>query len=79
MAYYSFIVTAPRPFMVERPMVLFDTGLNVFSAMVDDIDEFVQRLRDEGAEVKQFTRLDGDALGDPTPQDLLLPGESYGT
>ena len=60
-------------------MVLFDTGLNVFNVLVDDIDAFVQQLRDKGAEVKQFSRLDGDALGDSTLQDMLLPGESNGT
>lgn len=79
MAYYSFVVIAPQPLVVEHPVVLLDTGLNVFSAVVDDIDSFVEWLRDNGVDVKQFSRLDGDALGDPTPQDMLLPGELDGT
>lgn len=76
MPYYSFVVDSPEPTGVPKPMVMLDTGLNVFSAQVDNIDDFIQHLRDKGVEVKQCTRLDGEALGDPTPQDMLLPGES---
>lgn len=39
-------------------MVLLDTGLNVFSAEVKDLDGFLKHLRTEGVEVRQFNRLD---------------------
>lgn len=73
MAYYSFVVLADHPVAIPDPMVLLDTGVNAFSALVEDLDGFTKLLEEEGVTIKQANRLDEfEPLG---PESLLLPGE----
>lgn len=75
MGFYSFIVISPRPFAIEKPVILLDRGCNTFNAVVDDLDALKERFKVEGVEVKQVNRLDG--LEPVAVKDtLLLPGES---
>jgi len=52
---------------------MLDRGVNTFTAVVDDLDDFLARLRAEGVEVKAINQLDG--LKPVPPESLLLPGE----
>jgi hypothetical protein len=73
MGYYSFTAIAQNPVAIESPLVMLDRGFNAFNAVVEDLDAFLQRLKDEGVEVKQVNQLDGLK---PVPvESLLLPGE----
>lgn len=76
--FYSFVVNAKTPVGIERPMVLLDEGVQVFTAVVEDLDAFKQRLKDEGVEVRQVNRLDEHEAIEPyasldgTPPDPTL-------
>lgn len=72
MAYYSFVVIARQPVGIPKPMVMLDAGVNVFTVVVDDLDTFLSRLKDEGVTVQQMNRLDVSEPG--SPQDLLVEG-----
>jgi len=68
MAQYSFIVKALDPVGIPRPMVVLDRGLNVFSAEIDDLDEFLALLQSEQVQVLEAHHLGvGEAN---SPQDL---------
>ncbi len=54
---YSFIVTAPHPIVTKNPVVMLDEGRNVFTAVVPDLDGFMQALLDEGATVQEANPL----------------------
>lgn len=73
MAYYSFVATAKEPVGITKPMLMLDAGVNVFTLVVDDLDAFLKRLKDEGVTVQQMNRLDAHEPG--TATDLLLEGE----
>lgn len=73
MGYFSFTVIAQNPVGIESPLVMLDRGVNTFTAVVGDLDEFLARLKSEGVEVKQVNQLDG--LKPVPPESLLLPGE----
>lgn len=73
MGYYSFTAIAQNPVAIESPLVLLDRGFNAFTAVVEDLDEFLARLKTEGVEIKQVNQLDG--LKPVPPESLLLPGE----
>lgn len=74
MAYYSFVVIAPQPVGITKPMLMLDQGLNAFSVVVDDLDALLQRFKEEGIVVQQRNRL--DEFEPNTPSDLLLEGET---
>jgi hypothetical protein len=72
-AYYSFVVVAPHPVGIIKPMLLLDSGMNAFSIAVDDLDALLERFKEEGVVVQQRNCLDEF---EPTQQaDLLLEGE----
>jgi len=71
--YFSFTAIAQNPVAIESPLVMLDRGVNTFTAVVDDLDDFLARLRAEGVEVKAINQLDG--LKPVPPESLLLPGE----
>ncbi len=78
MAYYSFVVVAPQPIGFPKPLLILDQGVNVFSAEVANVEEFLQSLRAEGIEVREVNRLDEfeptkltDLLIDGAPLNLL--------
>lgn len=48
MAHYSMVVISRCPVSFVDPLVLLDTGRNVFTAQVRDIVAFRQALKDEG-------------------------------
>ena len=73
MALYSFVVIAQQPSGIVDPMVMLDKGLNVFTAEVADLDDFLEQLKDEGVVVKTMNRLDEFEAVDSS--DLQLPGE----
>jgi hypothetical protein len=73
MGYFSFTVIAQNPVGIESPLVMLDRGVNTFTAVVDDLDAFLARLKTEDVEVKQVNQLDG--LEPVPPESLLLPGE----
>lgn len=76
MGYYSIVATAPQPIGILKPMVMLDTGLNVFTVQVDDLDKFLQSLLDEGVVLEKVISLEG--VTEPNrPSDLLLPGEHH--
>lgn len=74
MAYYSFVVVAKHPVGIPSPLVLLDTGRNVFSAEVSDIEAFKETLADANVSLKELHRLDAHEPGSFT--DLLLEGET---
>jgi len=73
MAYYSFVALAQHPVTMPDPLVMLGEGVNTFTALVDDLAEFLGALKSEGVEVKQVNPLDG--LDDVPVGALLLPGE----
>lgn len=58
MGYYSFIAVARQPVAIPDPMVMLDTGRNVFTAQTDDLEAFLKQLVEEGVVVQQVHRLD---------------------
>lgn len=73
MAYYSFKVSADHPVGIPKPLVMLDTGNNTFTAEVDDLELFLEKLHEEGVTVREINRL--DEFEENTLSDLLLPGE----
>lgn len=74
MAHYSFVVTAPQPLGIPKPFVALDSGVNTFNAVVDDVNEFIKYLHDNGVIVNQAFRLD---VFEKVPLEAFaLPGES---
>jgi len=73
-AYYSFVVVAPQPIGITKPMLLMDTGVNVFNVVVDDLDDLLQKFKEEGVVVQKMNRL--DEFEPSAPTDLLLEGEA---
>lgn len=73
MGYYSFTALAKNPVAIEDPLILLDSGVNVFTAVVDDLEGLLARLKSEGVTVQQVNKLDG--LEPVPPDSLLLPGE----
>lgn len=73
MAHYSFKVSAGHPVGIPKPFVMLDTGNNVFNAEVDDLNNFLALLHNDGVTVHQVSRLDD--FEENSPSDLLLPGE----
>lgn len=71
--YYSFVALAQHPVTMPDPLVMLGQGINTFTALVDNLDEFLGTLKDEGVEVKQVNALDG--LDEVPAEALLLPGE----
>jgi hypothetical protein len=72
-AYYSFVAFAKHPVGLVNPLVLIDAGVNTFTAEIDDLDGFLEILRDEGVEVRKTNRL--DELESVPEDSMLLPGE----
>jgi hypothetical protein len=61
-AHYSFVAVAPQPLVITRPAVLLDEGQNVFTAVVENIDDFMQLLADKGVTVQKAFCLDPDPM-----------------
>lgn len=74
MPYYSFVAIAQQPVGFIKPLLVLDAGRNVFNAVVEDLEVFVDTLKAEGVLVKEWHRLDGHEENKPT--DMLLEGES---
>lgn len=77
MAYFSFAVIAKYPVGIPQPLVMLDTGYNVFNAELSDPDEieaFKALLENEDVTIREMHRLDSHEAG--SPDDLLLDGES---
>lgn len=68
MAYYSFVVVAPRPVGLTKPLLLLDAGVNTFNVVVDDVEELRGFLESEGVQIRQMNRL--DAFEENTAEDL---------
>jgi hypothetical protein len=73
--FYSFIVVASKPVGIPRPLVLLDTGKNVFNAEVDDLETFKKLLENEGVVIKQVNCLNAQEGG--SPEDLVLAGVDF--
>lgn len=58
---------------ITKPFVMLDSGNNVFTAEVDDLETFMEKLHSEGVTVAQVACL--DVFEENSPADLLLPGE----
>ena len=71
--YYSFVVVAPQPLGIPKPMLLLDRGLNVFSVVVDDLDALLEKFKEEGVIVQQMNPL--DEFEPAGTAGLLLEGE----
>lgn len=76
MAYYSFKVVAKYPVAMINPLIMVDTGFNVFTAVVDDLPSLLDRLAEDGVEVQEINQLDGLAAVSVT-DTLPLPDESF--
>lgn len=74
MGYYSFTALAKHPVGIPDPMIMLDTGFNVFTAFTNDLEGLLGVLKDEGVEVQQINCLDKH---EPVTlqQSVLLPGE----
>jgi hypothetical protein len=73
MGFYSFVALARHPVALPDPLVMLGEGINVFTAVVEDLPDFLSTLAGEDVEVKQVNALDGL---DPVPAEaLLLPSE----
>jgi hypothetical protein len=70
----SFKVRSPDVLAIPGQMNTLDTGINVFSAEVPDLDAFRGSLEALGIEVLEVHRLDD--LEPVTPEMSLLPGEA---
>lgn len=55
-------------------MVQLDTGVNVFTVVVENLEDFIQQLKDEGVEVRSHHRLDDHQK--IATNDLLLSENS---
>ena len=72
MAFYSFVVTAQQPVGILKPMLMLDSGVNVFTAVVDDLDLLLAQFKEEGVTVQQMNRLD---VHEPNASSDVLLGE----
>jgi len=72
MAFYSFVVMNDSGDVVVIPenLLTLDTGRNVFSTQVEDVEHFVDQLRQMGVRVTAQHRLDEHDLIEDPP-DLL--------
>lgn len=70
MAYYSFVAIAQQPVGIPKPMLMLDAGVNVFTAVVDDLDHLLALFKEEGVVVRQMNRLDAHEPNDSS--DILL-------
>ncbi len=74
MAFYSFVATAQQPVGILKPMLILDTGVNVFTAVVDDLNALLAQFKEEGVVVQQMNRL--DAFEPNVASDILLESDS---
>ena len=58
MGYYSFVVIAQRPVGIAHPLLILDSGVNAFTAQLDDLEVFLTLLKDEGVRVIEINHLD---------------------
>jgi len=74
MAYYSFVASVKTVTGIPGPMILLDTGVNVFTAQTDDLEGLLSLLREHEVKVIEINKLDDfDAV---LASDLpVLPGE----
>ncbi len=76
MGFYSFVVHSPGEIVLAKQEKILERGMNAFNALVDDVDTFVQQLKDNGAKVLQVYQLDEH---EPTqPKGVLLNATQEG-
>lgn len=74
MGYYSIVGIAKQPVAIPDPMIMLDTGLNVFTAQTDDLDGLLVTLKNEGVLVQKVHQLDGHTPVEAS-ETMLLPHE----
>ena len=72
MAFYSFTVIAKHPVGIPRPLVLLDTGLNIFNVEIPNLEDFKAFLENEEVTIQTVNCLDEHEAG--SPGDLFLEG-----
>ena len=65
---------AKHPVGIPQPLVMLDTGYNVFNAELSDLEEFKALLANEDVTIRSVHQLDAHEAG--SPEDLLLDGDS---
>lgn len=74
MKQYSIEAIASKPVALPDPLVLLDTGFNVFTVMTDDLEGIKAMLENEGVTFKSINCIEQDV---PVRlEDELLPDES---
>ena len=71
MGYYSFVAIASQEAHFPQHLLSLDQGLNVFSALVDDVTRFQRELQEAGVTVQQCYQISEDL--DPMPAPMFLP------
>lgn len=74
MKQYSIVAMAKQPVAIPDPLIMLDTGHNVFQVMTEDITEVLYLLENEGVTVQSYHKLGQDQA--PRLEDELLPGET---
>ena len=74
MKQYSIVAMAKQPVAIPDPLIMLDTGHNVFQVMTEDITEVLDLLENEGVTVQSYNKLGQDEA--PRLEDELLPGET---
>lgn len=74
MKQYSIVATAKYPVAIPDPLIMLDTGHNVFQVMTADIADVLELLENEGVTVQSYNKLGQDEA--PRLEDELLPGET---
>lgn len=76
MGYYSIVAVARTPVAIPEPMLMLDTGRNVFPVQIEDLEAFLKLLSDEGVQVQEVHRL--DQFEPVNPQESLgLPDDDF--
>jgi hypothetical protein len=56
--FYSFRVFAPHEVVIVENLVALDKGMNTFNVHVQDVDQFVERLKSENVRIDVMIHLD---------------------
>ncbi len=75
MAFYSFRVQSPGVVSLPKWYVLLDRGVNVCTAVIEDLEEFREALKHEGVELLEVNDLTEPMDGAVEPA-YLLPGRN---
>ncbi len=77
MGFYSIVAVAKQPVAFPDPLLLLDRGRNIFTVLVEDLEELREKLKDEGVEILQANRLDVHQPLDPS-ETLAMTDEERG-